>query len=83
MYNLKKQQPLVLKLDDNIKQQMIWQACYKSDNFVMEKLWHVKENIELSPFNEMPLPFEKYSYMYDMYTCIMNQNQQICQFSST
>lgn len=37
MYNLKKQQPLVLKLDDNIKQQMIWQACYKSDHFVMKK----------------------------------------------
>lgn len=53
MYNLKKQQPLVLKLDDNIKQQMIWQACYKSDNFVIEKLWHVKENIELSPFNNV------------------------------
>lgn len=31
----------------------------------------------------MPLPFEKYSCMYDMHTCIMNQNQQICQFSST
>lgn len=53
MYNLKKQHPLVLKLDDNIKQQMIWQACYKSDNFVIEKLWHVKENIELSPFNNV------------------------------
>lgn len=37
MYNLKKQHPLVLKLDDNIKQQMIWQAGYKSDHFVMKK----------------------------------------------
>lgn len=56
MYNLKKQHPLVLKLDDNIKQQMLWQACYKSDHFVMKKkryLWHVKENIELSPFNNV------------------------------